>query len=169
MSRWQRQKPEWLRMSCRLVRLRMCWRIEANSLVSLRKTSLGRKSATENSTVVYHAPPKAKYIGKSLFIHCLELSILLLLTNGDTASAWSWPIKTFQKGASGFSISFPEGSLLIMLNQNGADCFLHCMLSSKCSWNYTSLFCHCCPQKYMRQEHDFSLTGPPTFFLFLTF
>ena len=26
--------------------------------ISLRKTSLGRKSATESSTVVYHAPPK---------------------------------------------------------------------------------------------------------------
>lgn len=127
---------------------RDCAGAEGGLPISLRKTSLGRKSATENPAIIYHELQSQMH-GKVLFIRCLEFSLLLPLTNGEMVSALSSLIKSYQKGASGFSFS-SDG---IKPEQN---CFLPCTVSRKWGNSQASgitfhfLFCHCCPQKYPR-------------------
>lgn len=76
--------------------------------------------------------PKAKYIGRFLFIHCLEFSILLPLTDGETASALAGSLRPLRKEPVDLA-SYPGGEAPEHVKPEQSWPLLALLSYSKCS------------------------------------
>lgn len=69
---------------------------EEGCLISLRKTSLGRKSATENSTIVYHSPQSQ--IQWKVFVYLLSgIFHTFAIDQWRKPQLWAGSLRSFRK------------------------------------------------------------------------